>query len=246
VQPRWSSGPASITLVRHGESIGNVANDRAHDTRSDVLDLDLRDADVPLSDNGRAQARALADWVAQGAVEPPSLVVTSPYQRAAETARLAVGDLGVRLEVDERLRERDLGRFDGLTGRGIRARFPEEAARRSRIGKFYYQPPGGESWADVVLRVRSFLRDLADEADGQEAWLFTHQAVIMAHLYVLQGLSEAEVLQAERDQPLPNASRTVFVRTGAGYRMEAFGDAEAVERAAADTTHESAKDEEQA
>jgi broad specificity phosphatase PhoE len=246
VQPRWSSGPASITLIRHGESIGNVANDRAHDARAEVLDLDLRDADVPLSDNGRAQARALAEWLADGAAEPPSLVVTSPYQRAAETARLAVGDLGVRLEVDERLRERDLGRFDGLTGRGIGARFPEEAARRSRVGKFYYQPPGGESWADVVLRVRSFLRDLADEADGQRAWLFTHQAVIMAHRYVLQGLSEAEVLQAEREQSLPNASRTVFVRTGTGYRMDAFGDAEAVERATAAKTHESAKDEEHA
>jgi broad specificity phosphatase PhoE len=246
VQPRWSFGPASITLIRHGESIGNVANDRAHEEQADVLDLDLRDADVPLSDNGREQARALAEWLAQGATEPPSLVVTSPYRRAADTARLALGDLGLRLELDERLRERDLGGFDGLTGRGIRARFPEEATRRSRIGKFYYQPPGGESWADVALRVRSFLRDLAEEADGERAWLFTHQAVIMAHRYVLEGLSEEEVLQAERDSPLPNASLTVFVRAGAGYRMDAFGDAEAIERAAADKTHESAKDEEHA
>ena len=57
--------------------------------------------------------------------------------------------------LDERLRERDLGLFDGMTGQGIKDTYPEEAARRSAMGKFYYRPPGGESWTDVVLRVRS-------------------------------------------------------------------------------------------
>jgi broad specificity phosphatase PhoE len=245
VLPRWDTGPASITLVRHGESIGNVADARAHDDHAEALDLDLRDADVPLSDNGRDQAAALADWLRDRApVERPTLVISSPYRRASETAKLAVTGLGVDVDLDERLRERDLGRFDGLTGRGVRARFPDESARRSRIGKFYYQPPGGESWADVVLRVRSFLNDLAAVGDGERVWLVTHQAVIMAHRYVLEGLSEEQVLEASRSERLPNASRTVFVPGDSGYRMQCFGDATPVEQADAEVTHEKAKDEE--
>ena len=237
-------GPASITLVRHGESIGNLADRAAHEADAEALDLDLRDADVPLSDTGREQAAALADWLRRSPGDRPDLVVSSPYRRALDTARAAVGDLGLDLDVDERLRERDLGQLDGLTGRGIRARLPEESARRERIGKFYYQPPGGESWADVVLRVRSFLRDLADAAEGQDVWLVTHQAVIMAHRYVLLDLDEEQVLQAGRDDPLPNASRSVFVRGDDGYRLVTFGDASHLEETEAEVTHETAKDEE--
>jgi len=245
VRPRWDTGPGSITLVRHGESIGNVADARAHDERAEALELDLRDADVPLSDNGREQAGALAAWL-QDAVpgERPTLVISSPYRRASETAKLAVAGLGLDVDLDERLRERDLGRLDGLTGRGIHARFPDESERRSRIGKFYYQPPGGESWADVVLRVRSFLNDLAAVGNGERVWLVTHQAVIMAHRYVLEGLSEEQVLAASRSERLPNASRTVFVPDESGYRMHCFGDATPVEQADAEVTHEKGKDEE--
>ena len=44
-----------------------------------------------------------------------------------------------------------------MTRSGIREQYPEEAQRRDLLGKFYYRPPGGESWADVALRVRSLL-----------------------------------------------------------------------------------------
>jgi broad specificity phosphatase PhoE len=238
----WTAGPDSITLVRHAESIGNVADARAHRLHAETLDLDLRDADVPLSDNGREQAAALGDWLTS-APQRPTAVISSPYRRARETAQIALGRLGYDIEVDERLRERDLGLLDGLTGRGVDARFPEEAERRRKIGKFFYQPPGGESWADVVLRVRSFLRDLAALGDSERVWVITHQAVIMAHRYVLEGLSEEQALAAGKE-PLPNASRTVFERAGPGYRMDRFGDAAVIARGEAEVSHESAKDEE--
>jgi broad specificity phosphatase PhoE len=246
VQPCWTDGPESITLVRHGESTGNVADTRAHDSRAEALDLDLRDADVPLTENGRDQAHALAAWLHDAPqAARPTFAVSSPYLRASDTAELAVRPLGLDVVLDERLRERDLGRFDGLTGIGIRARFPEEADRRAKIGKFYYRPPGGESWADVVLRVRSFLRDVAVVADAARVWVFTHEAVVMAHRYVLEGLTEEQALEASRGRRIPNASRTVFVREGTGYHLTSFGDASHVEVAEAEVTHEKPKDEEQ-
>jgi broad specificity phosphatase PhoE len=239
MRPRWDSGPAELKLVRHGESVGNLADTAARDAGAEVLDLDARDADVELSDTGRDQARALRAWV--DGLDPgdrPTLVVASPYRRAAETAALALEGLDLRVDYDERLRERDLGAFDGLTGAGIRARHPEEAARRKKLGKFYYQPPSGESWADVAQRVRSFLADLRFGYDDERVWLFTHQAVIMSFRYVLEGIDEADLLDLDRSTPIPNASVTTFRRSGSMLELDGFADTAAVDRGDADVTHE--------
>lgn len=202
-----------------------------------------RDADVELSDTGREQAAALGRWLAGR--EPsarPTVVLSSPYRRAAATAALAVdglgGDPALTIQHDERLRERDLGVLDGLTGLGIRARHPEEAARRERLGKFYYQPPSGESWADVAQRVRGLLADLRVGHDGARVWLFTHQAVIMTFRYVLEGIAEPDLLELDREVRIPNASVTTYRRAGHHLELEAFADTAAVDRPGVDVTRE--------
>jgi broad specificity phosphatase PhoE len=234
-------GPAELVLVRHGESMGNVADAQARDQNADRLELSARDADVELTENGRRQAAAVGKWLA-GADEDsrPTVVLCSPYRRAAETAELAVRGLEVERLLDERLRERDLGVFDGLTGAGIRAEYPAEAERRKKLGKFYYQPPSGESWADVALRIRSLLADLRDGFDGARVWLFTHQAVIMSFRYVLEGLTEQELLEIDAETQIGNASMTCYRRGEEGYELVAFADTTAVGSADvdADVTHE--------
>lgn len=236
---RLEDGPSRLVAVRHAQSVGNVADDEARSQGAARLDLDTRDADVELSDTGHAQAEALRAWLAEAPEEErPTLAVSSPYRRALDTARIALDGLDVDLVVDERLRERDLGLFDGLTGAGIRAEYAEEAERRSRMGKFYYRPPSGESWADVVLRLRSLLGDLRHGFDDDRVWLFTHQAVIMSLRYVLDGLDEAHILEVEQRHPLANASVTSYRRTDEGLVLESFGDSTAVEKYGADRTHE--------
>ena len=225
--------------MRHGESMGNRADEAARRSGAERLDLDLRDADVELSPTGQEQAAAVGRWMAEADHEwRPSVALSSPYRRAAETARVAVRDAGLDLHLDERLRERDLGIFDGLTGRGIRARHPEEAERRTKLGKFYYQPPSGESWADVVLRVRSLLTDLRHGYDGERVWLFTHQAVIMAFRYVLEGIDEQQLLEIDREVQIPNASLTRLLRTGDRFELDTFADTRAVEATDAEVTEE--------
>ena len=232
-------GPAELVLVRHGESMGNVADAQARDQGADRLDLSARDADVELTENGRRQAGAVGEWLAKADEDArPTVVLWSPYRRAAETAELAVRGLEVERLLDERLRERDLGVFDGLTGAGIRAEYPDEAQRRKKLGKFYYQPPSGESWADVALRVRSLLADLREGFDGARVWLFTHQAVIMSFRYVLEGLTEHELLQIDAETQIGNASMTSYRRGDQGYELVAFADTTAVGSADAEVTHE--------
>ncbi|CAN5329109.1 histidine phosphatase family protein [soil metagenome] len=231
-------GPRELVLVRHGESLGNLADAKARDEGADRLDLDDRDADVALSEAGKQQARAVARWLSESG-EVPTLVVSSPYARALATAVEVCSGLDIEVTLDERLRERDLGVLNGLTGQGIRAEHADEAARSDRLGKFYYQPPSGESWADVVLRVRSLLQDLRAGYHDDRVWLFAHQAVIMSFRYVLDSLTEEELLQIDRTVPVPNCSLTTYRRQDGGLVLVRFADTSILDRSeAADTTRE--------
>lgn len=235
-------GPARLVLVRHGESIGNLADLAARNAGAARLDLDTRDADVPLSDTGRDQAKALGRHLkGLPPTASPTAVVSSPYRRSADTASaaLAEGGLGLPVMHDERLRERELGIFDGLTGTGIRAEHHDEATRREYLGKFYYRPPCGESWCDVALRVRSFLRDVGSRPATDRLWIFTHQAVITCFRYVLEGMDEASVLELDRDVRVPNASTTTYRRGPAGVpELVEYASSAAVEAGGAEATHE--------
>src|SRR4051794_16590664 len=145
--------PASLWVVRHGESAGNIARDEAESAAALVIDIEQRDVDVPLSDLGERQARALGDWMGgMDSQELPTLVVASSYLRAIQTAEItmAAAGLDVPLRIDERLREREFGVLDRLTRLGIRQRFPQESELRSRLGEFYHPPAGGASWTGVI------------------------------------------------------------------------------------------------
>jgi broad specificity phosphatase PhoE len=235
-------GPASLVLVRHGESIGNLADRAAREAGAARLDLQDRDADVPLSDTGREQADSLGRHLkGLDATARPTAVVSSPYRRSADTARRAVATAGLSTPFmhDERLRERELGVFDGLTGTGIRAEYGAEAQRREHLGKFYYRPPGGESWCDVALRVRSFLRDVGTRPGTDRLWIFTHQAVITCFRYVLEGMDEAAVLELDRTVIVPNASTTTYRRGPAGVpELVDYASTAAVESRGTTATHE--------
>jgi broad specificity phosphatase PhoE len=148
----------------------------------------------------------------------PQGLVVSPYVRARETARIACEEAGLDLpaRVDERLRDRELGVLDRLTFAGVEARFPEEAERRRWQGKFYHRPAGGESWADVVLRLRSWLADLDRELPAGRLLVVSHDIVIALLRYVCEGLNEAEVLELARSTPVRNASLSRLVRQADG------------------------------
>ena len=211
-----------LWLIRHGESVGNVAATAAEAAGVEVIPLDIRDADVALSELGREQAIALQPWVA-ATLPPRAAVWCSPYARARETLDLALADKvpEARFTVDERLRDRELGILDLLTSAGALQRHPSEVARRRHLGKLYYRPPGGESWADVVLRLRSFLADASGRSDQVRCGLIVaHDAIVMLTLHVLLELSEADLLDFAQSHTVANASITHLVRTSAEQRWE--------------------------
>lgn len=212
-----------LAMARHGESIGNAAWRAAESADQDEIEIDLRDPDVPLSETGRRQAKALGRRLAaMPPGERPTAVISSPYVRAAETARIAVAEIGdPPIHYDERLRDREAGVLYALTWRGIAARFPEEAARKQQTGKFYYRPPGGESWADVALRLRGALSDIErDHPDGR-VLVFAHDAVVVLARYIVERLTERELLEIERTL-VANGSLTTWAREDDDLRLVAF------------------------
>ncbi|WP_155263240.1 histidine phosphatase family protein [Sphingomonas segetis] len=202
--------PERLWLVRHGQSQGNVARDAADEAGAHEIDIDMRDVDVPLSDLGREQARAAGRWFASlSRGERPELILSSSYVRAKETAEIIcregalAGGPGHTI-VDERLREREFGIFDRLTTAGIRHRFPEEAAHRRRLGKFYHRPPGGESWADVILRLRSMLNTINLHYCDRRVMIVCHQVVVLCFRYILDELDEAQILAIDKQSEVLN------------------------------------------
>jgi broad specificity phosphatase PhoE len=204
-------GATELWLVRHGESVGNVAASQAGAGGADLIQVGLRDADVALTPTGQAQAAALGTWLAglptQGT---PQVVWSSPYLRAVQTAEIAVhgGGAPLPIRIDERLRDRELGILDLLTSTGVQNLFPAEAQRRAWLGKFYYRPPGGESWADMALRVRSLLLDLERPDIPPRVLLVCHDAMILIFRYVCEGMREADLLAVASSGSIRNASLT--------------------------------------
>ena len=208
-------GAVELLLVRHGQSTGNLARMRAYETGAEVIQGEQRDADVALSALGRQQAQALGERLARLPVgQRPERAWVSPFTRAVATASLTLAAAGFQLNprTDERLRDRDPGVLDGLTGRGIAARFPQEAARKQALGKLYYRPPGGESWSDVALRLRSVLTDIDRIDSGRRVVIFTHDAVVLLARYVCEGLGELDLVQLQRTSRVDNASLTQLIR----------------------------------
>lgn len=210
---RW---PSNLWIVRHGESAGNVARDRAHAAGLDRIEIAERDVDVPLSALGEEQARALGRWFgAMPASGRPEVVLVSPYLRARRTAELIGESGGLAPDtaapcVDERLREREFGVLDRLTSQGIRELYPQQAEFRRVMGKFYHRPPGGESWCDVILRLRSALDTLSLHNAGRRVLIVGHQVVVLCLRYLLEGLSEEQILAIDAQGEVVNCGVTEY------------------------------------
>jgi probable phosphoglycerate mutase len=208
--------------VRHGQSAGNVAREDARLRGAGRIEVTARDVDVELSDLGRRQAVALGEWFASfPSAARPEVVLSSPYVRALETmaaVRLAGGLACAEATscIDERLREREFGILDRLTGAGIREFHPEQAELRRAIGKFYHRPPGGESWCDVILRLRSLLDTLALHHAERQVLIVCHHVVVLCLRYLLEGLSEADILAIDRAAEVANCSVTEYALTPEG------------------------------
>ena len=151
-----------VFLVRHGATTLTAEDRFAGET------------DVPLSDEGREQARRLAFRLADDNI---ARVFASPLGRTMETARILVERLACELQTRDGLREISHGRWEQLTRREVEERFPEEAAEWER-DPYTFAPVGGESGLMVTARALPVLIDIVRQHAGETVLVVSHKATI--------------------------------------------------------------------
>jgi broad specificity phosphatase PhoE len=212
MESKW---PEQLWIVRHGQSAGNVARDAAEAASRYLIEIAERDVDVPLSELGLRQAHALAAWFA--AMPPdqqPTAILHSPYLRAKGTAMAVIERLGraslMSVIADERLREKEFGILDRLTPLGIADKYPELHEQRKHVGKFYFRPPGGESWCDVILRLRSVIDTITRDYRGERVLIVAHQVIVNCMRYLLERMDEDAILAIDKAGDVPNCGVTSY------------------------------------
>jgi broad specificity phosphatase PhoE len=209
---RSSKWPSRLVIMRHAESEANLRREylKTIDSHEHHVGLECRDVDVRLTAHGREQARTTG--LGLNDYGPFHVVYVSPYQRTRETAALVVEQIDTppRVVSEERVREKEFGILEGLTRHGIKARHPEEAERKVTMGKYYYRPPGGESFPDVNLRVHSFLGTMIREWSGRRVLVVTHSVVVLCFRRLLERMEEREVLDLDRQDDVKNASLLIY------------------------------------
>jgi probable phosphoglycerate mutase len=152
-----------LILVRHGET--------AHNADGFVQGR----ADVPLNELGRRQAAALAECLRP---HTPEVVVSSPLERARDTAEVIAAIHGLSVTIEPDLAEMDVGEMEGLSGPQMRERFPEFLARWAGPEGPATRMPGGESLEDVQARAWSVVERLGERYPEATVVAATHNFVI--------------------------------------------------------------------
>lgn len=180
--------PEGLTLyfARHGETRANVRKQYQGDT-----------IDTPLTKQGHRQAKALARILEHHVDDPAALgFVSSPLHRARMTMAIVRGHLDLPprgYKTDARLREIDLGKWDGLTHKQARALDPALFDKRER-DKWNVRVPGGENYADVAARAQSWIHGLK-----RDSFAISHGAFTRILRGLFQGL-DARAMSA-LDEP---------------------------------------------
>ena len=206
-EQKW---PSHLVIVRHGESERNVAKDAAKRAELHSFGSGLRDMDTKLTPRGHLQARSVGERLAKQ--YRFDVLFTSPYQRTRQASDEIASTLIHKppVVVEERIREIEFGVLDGLTPKGIKAKYPEEDARRERERKYWYRPPGGESRPDVALRVQSFLGTLARDYRKKSVLIVCHSVVVLIFRRLLERWGESDYLKVDNESDVLNCSLTIY------------------------------------
>jgi probable phosphoglycerate mutase len=175
-----------ICLIRHGETDWNAEGRVQGQT------------DVPLSDIGHSQARAVASALA---TERFAVLYASDLMRVTQTAAPAAERLALPVRLDQRLRERHYGMFETLTYREAKERFPEDYAR-FKLREPDYDFGTGESLRGFYRRAVDCVAELAARHAGESLLVFTHGGVLEMVYRYATGAS----LSSPRDFEIPNAA----------------------------------------
>src|SRR5205809_4960585 len=157
------AAPATrVFMVRHGATVLS-----AEDRFAGVTDVEL-------SEEGREQARRLAERLSH---EKIAAVYASPLSRTVETAQIMAAPHDLEVQTRDGFREISHGRWEQMTRREVEEKFPEEAAEWEK-DPYTFAPVGGESGLAVTARALPALIEPAREYPGKNTLIVSHKATI--------------------------------------------------------------------
>ena len=183
---------------------------------------------IPLNEHGRQQAARLANFVRNIGV---SALYSSDLMRARQVAELIGERLGYTPALDSRLRERDIGRWQGLTRAQMRAWYADDY-QQAQTDPENYRVPGGESRADVRKRTLEAFSDIIAQDKGETIAIVSHTTAI--HLLVEELIPGYTIGSAD----FGNTSVTTIVREADGWKLVATNDVGHLEGLAASAMEE--------
>ncbi|OGC44451.1 hypothetical protein A2V54_00320 [candidate division WWE3 bacterium RBG_19FT_COMBO_53_11] len=204
-QSEPSNRPLELVFVRHGESEGNVATDAAEHGDSSYFTKEFsqrHSSTYDLTPRGVGQSRAAGKWITANINGGKfDAYYCSTYVRARKTAGY-LGLPGARWYIRDYIREHDWGNLDAMTDEERWAKYPEVMRKRD-ISKFYFASPGGESMADMAVRVRvGILTTLYRDLPNGRGIVVTHGNVMWPIRIIMEGWLPEE-FQALRDRHDP-------------------------------------------
>lgn len=167
-----------LYITRHGETMWNQEGRFQGRQNSE------------LTARGREQARSLSRVLEEAAID---LILTSPLQRAVETARIARDDRPIPILTLDSLMELDLGQWEGQLLADLRSREPQ-AYHDYWHDPFRFEPRGGESYEAMISRLGDALEEILALAEGKRALVVTHGMALMGILHHVTGDDFAAIL----------------------------------------------------
>lgn len=195
-----------VYLVRHGATVVTAEDRFAGET------------DVPLSEEGRAQARALG---ARLAAEPIDAVYSSPLARAHETAALVAASHGREVVPRADLREMSHGRWEQMTRSEVETLYPQDYARWE-ADPFSFAPEGGETGLAVTARALPALLEVVGSHPEGRVLVVSHKATIRLLVGTLLGF-DARSYRDRLDQS-PACLNILDFRDATRARLTLFND----------------------
>jgi probable phosphoglycerate mutase len=195
-----------VFLVRHGATILSAEDRFAGAT------------DVPLSDEGRQQARRLAERLSD---EPITAIYASPLGRTVETAAILGTPHGLEVQTLPGLREISHGRWEQMTRQQVEETYPQEAASWEE-DPYTFAPQGGETGLQVTARALPALLEIVRSHPGTSVLVVSYKATIRLLLSSLLGFDPRRY-RDNLDQS-PAALNIVDFRDTVRARLTLFND----------------------
>ena len=195
-----------LYIVRHGETVWNT------------LDKMQGVKDSPLTVKGKSHAEKMGKKLKVLDADF-SVLYSSDLGRALETANLINDSLNLDVKTDERLRERNMGIFEGHSWDYVRENYKKDF-KLLVSDDDSYRIPEGESRGDYRDKVISFMKYIAEKHEGENVLAVTHRGFINFFLRIILNIP----LNARSGLKINNASLSIFTLHKGRWLLERFGD----------------------